>query len=900
MLGMNRSFLSNNSTDITLKFGFELGYDKLTNGGGQSFMAAQYNGNINGMIWKSTGDVVRRKYDFGYDAANRLLKADYKQDDGNNSWNPTTMNYSVLMGDGADPTLAYDANGNIKAMKQFGWKMGANANPIDILTYNYKPNGNQLLNVKDDANLADTKLGDFRTSSISPNQTKIATTVDYTYDENGNLRKDLNKDIGTGSLDGIVYNYLNLPQTITVYKAAGVIKGTINYTYDAAGNKLKKTTVENAGTVLFNGTNYTNVAITSTTSYIGGFIYESKSYSNGALASLQYTDNLQFTGTEEGRIKALYANADLPNSVTGFGYDYFLKDHLGNVRMVITEEQQQDIYPAATLENVTYNGGAAVNTESLYYTIDNTKIVAQSVATGIPAYQNNNTGVLNNNKYSNTTANSARLYLLNATTNTVASKNGLGIVLKVTAGDNLNIFGNSYHKKPAGNYTSPSNPLSVLDLMNLLVSSALIAPKGITGATVSGQAGFPTNVTNLLNSQPAQDNNRPRASINWVILDEQFKYVTGGFDMVGTASTTTGTFKNHIVTGIPIAKSGYIYIYCSNESQYNVFFDNLQVTHNRGPILEETHYYPFGLTMSGISSKAAGTLTNKYKFNGKELYNNEFTDGSGLELYDFGARNYDHQIGRWHTIDPKADAMRRYTPYNYAFDNPLRYIDPDGMAPEEWLKYRDANGTTRVEWVDEVVDQKTAEEYAKKGGKDYNGNDKNDKVEYIGKTGIEYGHDDKGSGTGNYLLNPDGTASLMGKDGLSENVTVSAKRAVSKGDPANTEPESKAKEVLVPAGAISETAAVITHTGELMDEAAGVATGAKGVGILAKGFGGLAGGIGIATAGMDMAQNGVTVKNATQMALNVIGTVATFIPGGQGVAIVCGLINLAIEYGTHH
>lgn len=86
--------------------------------------------------------------------------------------------------------------------------------------------------------------------------------------------------------------------------------------------------------------------------------------------------------------------------------------------------------------------------------------------------------------------------------------------------------------------------------------------------------------------------------------------------------------------------------------------------------------------MSGISCKAInfGVAENKRLFNGKELQNKEFSDGSGVELYDFGVRQHDPQIGRWNTIDPLAHKRYWATPCNYVQNNPLNRFDPNGLT----------------------------------------------------------------------------------------------------------------------------------------------------------------------------------------------------------------------------
>jgi len=141
--------------------------------------------------------------------------------------------------------------------------------------------------------------------------------------------------------------------------------------------------------------------------------------------------------------------------------------------------------------------------------------------------------------------------------------------------------------------------------------------------------------------------------------------------------------------------------------QYKDHLGNVRMNFSVDPetnslkILEENHYYPFGLKHSNYNDGTNSfqerdmvvrlkgldpgivvfPLKYNYKYNGKE-----WQDELGLNFYDYGARNYDPAIGRWMNIDPLAEQMRRWSPYNYCFDNPMRFTDPDGMGPDDWVR----------------------------------------------------------------------------------------------------------------------------------------------------------------------------------------------------------------------
>ena len=145
-----------------------------------------------------------------------------------------------------------------------------------------------------------------------------------------------------------------------------------------------------------------------------------------------------------------------------------------------------------------------------------------------------------------------------------------------------------------------------------------------------------------------------------------------------------GNFElRYILTG-----EGRVMVNSNGTYEYQYFLKdhlgNTRVIFNEnGEVIQEDAYYPFGMQMNGLCYETGLDYKNKYLYNGKELQ-----DEFGLDWYDYGARFYDAQIGRWHVPDMLADEAPSWSPFRYGFNNPISFTDPTGMF-EDW--YEDEN-----------------------------------------------------------------------------------------------------------------------------------------------------------------------------------------------------------------
>jgi len=285
-------------------FGFKLNYNTVEGDWSalptdwNTSVSELYNGNISQVIWNTANDGEQKSYAYSYDGLNRIneahtrkgiaLDADMKLD---------------LSG------VNYDKNGNILNLNRNNL-----TEAIDELDYVY--DGNQL-----------TKVTDIVSTNTEGFKDGTNTDDDYTYDVNGNMEKDQNKEITS-----ISYNHLNLPESVQFNYAVpdvnGNTGGTINYVYDATGVKLSKNVI----------TQNTTTVPEKTTQYAGNYVYEGTTISN---------TTLQFFNHSEGYVEPTQ------NPLRPFQYVYQYKDHLGNIRL--SYRDQHDDYQV--LDDSTFDAG---------------------------------------------------------------------------------------------------------------------------------------------------------------------------------------------------------------------------------------------------------------------------------------------------------------------------------------------------------------------------------------------------------------------------------------------------------------------------------------------------------------------------------------------------------------
>ncbi|WP_293299880.1 glycoside hydrolase family protein [Pedobacter sp. UBA4863] len=582
--------LSPNSSMARMNYGEVLCYD-------YGFAQRRYDGKLAGYMYRGAGLAApARAYGYNYDEAGRMTLGYFSQREPYgpsypiNPWSTSPYNdgYSAY-------GISYDKNGNMQTMSQNGIMLFQGGNPIvqpiDELTYNYYSNSNRLSHVQDLTNMR--AFNDFEDNNTEG--------YDYEYDKNGNLQRDYNKHINE-----ITYNHLDLPLVIIADT------GMIENIYDANGVLLRKEI------------NSDNAQLTSY-KYWGPFVYRN--------------DSLLYMLHEHGRTRVVVDSNKYYN-------DFFVKDHLGNVRGVIAQEIVQGL----TKYNGSFELAAANVEEGIFEGIS--QIRAHSPL-GTPS--DLMSGRLNGSEQDH--------------------RIGAAVLLHAMAGDAFELSGYGY-------YESDENINTYAPAEDMLSSLIATLSGGVIGTGELEGGGSTTQIINNLFTTAnyntyeqlktaATDPAYPRAYLNYLVFDENLSLIPE-YSRVVQLRTASGAWQlmNLPAGDMTMPINGYVGIHYSNESDVDVYIDNLHTIHYKGKLLEEQHYYPHGLTIAGGGQNTT-PLVNKYLYQTKNLQSE-----LGMELYDFHARQYDPQIGRFWGVDPADQYPSGYTGMG---NDPAGMIDPTGM-----------------------------------------------------------------------------------------------------------------------------------------------------------------------------------------------------------------------------
>ena len=395
-----------------------------------------------------------------------------------------------------------------------------------------------------------------------------------------------------------------------------------------------------------------------TTYYVGNFIYEAIAgqpieleYILNQEGKLRISDVTVFQ-TPQGVVQAANTgNVDFGLGAKWGVWDYYIKDNLGNTRVVVTEEGNTQLMNCSMEDNP-----AALGTEEQdnFGNTTNNEVLNTRTAGAVPGWSSN-------------TTKASKLQPV------IGTAVGPNVILKVMAGDY--IMAGVDHFYQANNPSTPDN--TVLNNVVQSLFGALNGSGNVSGGVKSGiNQNYLQNNPNsplppfLQNAHPPSNGSKPRAYINYIFFDEQFKYVAdcSNATLIGNA----GSGQPRLFTpNVQATKNGYVYVYLSNETpNMPVYFDNFSVSHTRGPIVEDNAYYPFGLKIQGISAIAANKLKSKEGYQGDHSEHDEETGYN-----EFALRNYDPQIGRWIQVDPVNQFPSGFIGMG---NNPINNVDPSG------------------------------------------------------------------------------------------------------------------------------------------------------------------------------------------------------------------------------